>query len=321
MRGYPRLLGDIGGTNVRWAWRAAPDTALQHISMRPCTEHASLADAALDYLTRHGLGTPAWMALGVATAITGDRVRMTNHPWVFSIHELQRAIGAERCLVLNDFSALAMSLPVLKPGDLRPIAGGGDSVAGEPVVLLGPGTGLGVSGLIDGLAGSRPISGEGGHATLAASDDEEAALIAWLRRRHDHVSAERVLSGPGLVRLYEAVCARDGRVPRVLQPADIASSAIDLSDADCVRTVRLFTGWLGSVAGDLALTLGARGGVYIGGGIVPRLGASFDDALFRAHFECKGRFADYLHAIPAWVITASMPALLGVDRALTLWPS
>jgi glucokinase len=134
------------------------------------------------------------------------------------------------------------------------------------------------------------------------------------------VSAERVLSGPGLVLLYEAVCAREGRAALALQPADVTRRAIERSDADCMNALRLFIGWLGSVAGDLALTLGARGGVCIGGGIVPRLGTGFDETLFRERFERKGRFAGYLHAIPAWVIVASAPALLGADRALTLWP-
>jgi len=320
MRGYPRLLGDIGGTNARWAWRAAPDAPLQHVSARPCAQHATIADSALDYLRRHGLGAPAWMAFGVATAVTGDRVHLTNHSWSFSIAELQRAIGAERCLVLNDFTALALSLQALEPGDLRLIGGAGAAAVGAPMALLGPGTGLGVSGLINGPGGPCALSGEGGHATLAANDDEEAALIHWLRGRHAHVSAERVLSGPGLVHLYEAVCAREGRVPLALQAPDVTRRAIERSDADCVQALRLFTGWLGSVAGDLALTLGARGGVCIGGGIVPRLGSAFDEALFRERFERKGRFADYLHAVPAWVIVASVPALLGADRALTLWP-
>ncbi|MCW5657227.1 MAG: glucokinase [Burkholderiaceae bacterium] len=321
MRGYPRLLGDIGGTNARWAWRAAPEAPLQHISARPCAEHATLADSALDYLSRHGLGTPAWMAFGVATAVTGDRVHLTNRSWAFSIHELQRLIGAERCLVLNDFTALAMSLPLLEPGDLRLIGGAGAAVPGAPAALLGPGTGFGVSGLINGPGGPCAISGEGGHATLAASDDEEAALIHWMRGRHSHVSAERVLSGPGLLLLYEAVCAREGRAPLALEPPDVTRRAIEGSDAACVGALRLFTGWLGGVAGDLALTLGARGGVYIGGGVVPRLGTGLDEALFRRRFEGKGRFAHYLQAIPAWVIVASTPALLGADRALTSWPA
>jgi glucokinase len=243
---------------------------------------------------------------------------MTNHPWSFSIAELQRALGAEHCLVINDFTALALSLPRLGPGDLRAL-GGGVPATGTPLALLGPGTGLGVSALLPGPGATvSALSGEGGHVTLAAADDDEAALIALLRQRFGHVSAERVLSGRGLINLYDAVCTLAGQAPRPLQPSELTRAAIDGSDEACVRTVRLFTGFLGGVAGDLVLTLGARGGVYVGGGIVPRLGTAFDAGLFRARFEHKGRFASYLQAVPAWVITASAPALLGADRALTL---
>jgi len=322
-QGYPRLLGDIGGTNARWAWVARAGDAPSDISVRPCVEYASPADSAHDYLARHGHPSPSWIAIGVATPVTGDHVRLTNHPWSFSIAELQRALAAQRCLVINDFTALALSLPLLGAAELRAI---GDNEArrapreGEPLALLGPGTGLGISGLLP-VAGGWPISGEGGHATLAAADDEEAAVIAGLRRRFGHVSAERALSGQGLINLYEAVCALDGRPPRKQQARDVTRAALDASDEHCVRALRLFTGLLGSVAGSLVLTLGARGGLYIGGGIVPRLGAAFDDAHFRERFEQKGRFANYLQAIPAWVITAATPALLGADRALTLWPA
>lgn len=315
--GYPRLLGDIGATNARWAWIERAGGALQDISVRPCAEHPTLLEAAAEYLARHGHAAPRAVAIGIATPVTGDQVRMTNHPWGFSIAELQRALGAERCLVINDFTALALSLPLLGPGDLRPL-GGGVPAAGTPLALLGPGTGLGVSALLCGGATVSALSGEGGHVTLAAADDEEAALIALMRQRFGHVSAERVLSGPGLINLYDAVCMLAGQAPRALQPSELTRAAIDGSDEACVRTVRLFTSFLGGVAGDLVLTLGARGGVYVGGGIVPRLGTAFDAGLFRARFEHKGRFASYLQAVPAWVITASTPALLGADRALTL---
>jgi glucokinase len=319
--GYPRLLGDIGGTNARWGWIEQPGSVLQDVFARPCAEHASIHESAADYLARTGHSKPRWVAIGAATAVTGDWVQLTNQPWAFSITELRRSLGAQRCLVMNDFTALAMSLPALAASELRAI-GGGTAVPGAALALLGPGTGLGVSGLIP-TAGSgwSALSGEGGHVTLAAADDHEAALIAWLRQRFGHVSAERVLSGQGLVNLYNALCALDGSPARTLVPAELTRAAIDASDAQCVRTVQLFSGLLGGVAGDLALTLGARGGVYVGGGIVPRLGAAFDPARFRARFEHKGRFATYLQAVPTWVITASTPALLGADRALNIWPA
>ena len=320
-QGFPRLLGDIGGTHARWAWQARPGAALEDVTVVAGTDAASLQASAVAYLARSGHAQPQWAGIGIATAITGDEVRMTNHPWSFSIRELKRSLGLERCLVINDFTALAMSLPALGPADLRTV-GGGTAVADATIGLLGPGTGLGVSGLMpNGLGGWLPLSGEGGHATLAASDDREAAMLAWLRSRLGHVSAERVLSGSGLVNLYQAICAIDGTEPRAQKPAEVTAAAKDGSDPQCVAALAQFTAFLGNVAGNLALTLGARGGVYLGGGIVPRLGAAFDATLFRRHFEAKGRFGDYLQAIPTWVIVAPAPALLGASRALDLIPA
>ncbi len=318
---YPRLLGDIGGTNARWAWQAGPAAPLQDVVVRRCAEHTTLLDSALAYLAASGHSRPAWAAIGIATPVTGDEVRMTNHPWRFSIAELRRALGVERCLVINDFTALAMSLTALGADDLRAI-GDGQAVPGMPIALLGAGTGLGVSGLLPDASGHwQALSGEGGHVTLAAATDEEAEILALLRRRHGHVSAERVLSGAGLVNLVDVLCMIDGVAPdAALQPADVTRAALAASDARCLRAVRLFTAFLGNVAGNLALTLGARGGVYVGGGIVPRLGDAFDDSLFRRRFEEKGRFAAYLRPVPTWVIVAPTPALVGATRALDLMP-
>lgn len=319
--GYPRLLGDIGGTHARWAWQPNRDAPLEDVAIVADAGSASLYASAAAYLERGGHARPRWVGIGIATAVTGDEVRMTNHPWAFSIKALTHALGVERCLVINDFTALAMSLPALGAPDLR-LVGGGTAVADAAIGLLGPGTGLGVSGLTPSGAGRwSPLCGEGGHVTLAATDEREAALLAWLRVQHGHVSAERVLSGGGLVNLYRAICALDGATPRGLQPADITTAAKDGSDMACAATVKQFTAFLGNAAGNLALTLGARGGVYLGGGIVPRLGSAFDASLFRRHFEAKGRFGAYLRPIPTWLIVSPAPALLGASRALDLMPT
>ena len=318
---YPRLVGDIGGTHARWAWLPRAGAPLQQVQVQPCARSASLLASAREYLAAHRLGQPRAAAIGIATPVTGDEVRMTNHPWHFSISELQRALGVERCLVINDFTALALSLPVLGADEVRAV-GRGTAVAGAPIGLLGPGTGLGVSGLLPAPDGRFvTLSGEGGHVTLAATDDREAAVLALLRGRFGHVSAERVLSGGGLVNLYDALARLDGVAPRELQPADVTRAAVDGSDPHGAQAVRLFARVLGNVDGNLALTLGARGGIYIGGGIVPRLGAAFDDESFRQGFEHKGRFAGYLAAIPTWVITAATPALVGAGRALDVMPA
>lgn len=319
-QGYPRLLGDIGGTNARWAWQESAGAELEDVSVQPCDASASLQQSAQNYLSSHGHKSPRWAGIGIATVITGDDVRVTNGSWRFSISEFQRALSLERCLVINDFTALAMSLPALKPTDLRAV-GGGAAVAGATIALLGPGTGLGVSGLVPDVAGRfTALSGEGGHATLAATDDVEAALIGILRRQFQHVSAERVLSGSGLVNLYQAICTMEGRPVRGLEPSDVTDAAVAGSDAQCVQAVQHFTRFLGNVAGNLALTLGSLGGVYIGGGIVPRLGVAFDDALFRQSFESKGRYRSLLSTVPVSVITASTPALTGAGRALDTLP-
>lgn len=315
-QGYPRLLGDIGGTNARWAWQESAGAGLEDISVRACQDHASIEESARQYLHDHGRARPAWAGIGIATALAGDEVQLTNSSWRFSIAAFQKALGLERCLFVNDFTALALSLPALAAAELRPV-GGGCAVPGMAIALLGPGTGLGVSGLVpDAVGGYSALSGEGGHMTLAAADDAQAALLSLLRKKFDHVSAERVLCGEGLVNVYQALCVLAGQVPRALEPSDVTDAAIAASDPQCVLAVTHFTRFLGQVAGNLALMLGARGGVYIGGGVVPRLGAAFDEGLFRQCFENKGRFRPWLEAVPVWVITASTPALVGASRAL-----
>lgn len=315
---FPRLLGDIGGTHARWGWQAGPGAPIGGIDVAPVASHASLLDAARDYLARHRHPPPRAAAIGVATPVTGDTVRMTNHPWAFSIDALRSALGVQRLRVLNDFEALALALPVLGAADLQALgdAAGARPDPSAPRALLGAGTGLGVSALLRCGGRWHAVAGEGGHVTLAAADDDEAALLAVLRRAHGHVSAERVCSGAGLVALYRAACELGGRTPRPLEPAEVARLALDGGDADCVRAVGWFAGFLGNVAGNLALTLGARGGVYVGGGVVPRLGAAFDAARFRARFEAKGRFAGYLRAIPTWLVVAPAPALDGAACSL-----
>lgn len=316
---YPRLVGDIGGTNARFAWIEAPGRELEDVVAYPGADFPTLQDAMQKYLGDHGRKAPRWCAIGIANPVVGDHVKMTNHHWSFSISEVQRNLGMDRFLVINDFTALALSLPALSPSDLRQV-GGGQSVPGAPLGLLGAGTGLGVSGLLPARAGHSaiPINGEGGHQTLAAMDDTEEAVIRALRERFGHVSAERALSGPGLVNLYEAVCKVRGVAPAAaMQAADVSKRGVEGSDPLCVESLQHFCSFLGNAAGNIALMLGARGGVYIGGGIVPRLGPWFDRSRFRERFESKGRFRGYLEAIPTYVVQASVsPALIGAARAL-----
>lgn len=326
---YPRLVADIGGTNARFGWIGAPGVPVAHVRALLTADHLTLADAVRAYLGLEALPQPAGMAMGIANPITGDEVRMTNHHWGFSINALRDELGLQTLHVLNDFTALALALPRLAPNQLRQI-GGAARQDGAPIALLGPGTGLGVSGLVP--AGSRwiPLSGEGGHVTLAAADEREAAVLTMLRERFGHVSAERVVSGSGLVNLVDAVSTlrRLRFDASKLNPANITACGLGAADARlrgmdvhgldaaCLEALQHFCAFLGNVAGNLALTLGARGGVYIGGGIVPRLGEFFARSRFRDRFEAKGRFNGYLAPIPVYVIdAAAAPALDGAAQA------
>lgn len=314
-----RLLADIGGTNIRLAWQAAAGAPFQDEVELRCSEFPGLSDAVQAYLDKAGIRAPSQAAFGIATPVTGDAVQMTNSDWQFSQRALSDHFGFQRFLLINDFTALALAVPLLEPRLLRQV-GGGSAVEGAAIALLGPGTGLGVSGLVFGPGAQRgtPIAGEGGHVTLAAQTRFEFEVLDQLRKRYGHVSAERAISGAGLVDLYHAVRAVEGlSACEVTDPAAVSALALHKCEAPAVRALELMCAFLGSVAGDLALTLGARGGVYLGGGIVPRLGTWFDSSPFRARFEAKGRFADYLKAIPCWVVDASAaPALLGAARAL-----
>ncbi len=328
-----RLLADIGGTNARFGWQADRAAPIEQVRTLPCADFATLEDAIRAYLHGAALAVPPVCCIGIATPITGDAVRMTNHHWAFSQRALRERMGFERLLVINDFTALALAVPVLDASVLRQV-GSGAAVAGAAIGVLGPGTGLGVSGLIprgddasdDSADGNPPtylpLQGEGGHVTLAADTAREFAALAVLRRRYGHASAERVVSGQGLLDLCLALCEVDGiaAVP-ASTAADVTRQALDASNATCIEALQMFCGFLGSVAGNLALTLGAQGGVYIGGGIVPRLGTWFDASPFRARFEAKGRFRDYLAAIPTFVIDANVtPSLTGAARALESMP-
>jgi glucokinase len=309
------LVGDVGGTNARFGL-VSPDGALLHSNTFACTDFAEIGDAIGAYLaTRGTLAMPRAGALAIAAPISGDRIAMTNHPWSFSVAALRDRLGFERFLAINDFTAVALALPRLREGD-RMAVGGGAPVAGTPIAVLGPGSGLGVSGLIPAGSGWVPLTGEGGHATMAPASERENAVLTLMRRRFDHVSAERCLSGPGLVNLYNSLAALDHVPAAPYTAAQITDPEIAAADPLCGEATAMFCAMLGTVAGNLALTLGAQGGVYIAGGIVPRLGARFAESGFRERFEAKGRMGALLAAIPSYVVTHPLPAFLGCTAAL-----
>lgn len=309
----PRLVGDIGGTYARFALGLA--------GQRPgvprrfaCADYEGPEEAIRAFLADMD-GSPAAAAIAVAAPVTGDAITMTNHPWRFSVERLRAGLGLARLEVVNDFTAIALALPRLGPDDLDKL-GGGEPAAGAAMAVLGPGTGLGVSGLIPGGGGWAAISGEGGHVDAAPWPGREAAVVERLRRRFGHVSRERLLSGPGLVSIYLSLAEIEGRPPTATPlPADVAAWAQE-GDALAGEAAGMFSAMLGAAAGDLALTLGARGGVFIAGGVVPGLGAAFDRDAFRRRFAAKGRFAAYLEAIPSYLVTGPNPALIGLAALL-----
>lgn len=314
----PRLIADIGGTNARFALvsNGGPEAEV----VLACADYPDIISAVEYYLLTVGAlagpRRPVEAALAIAGPITGDIVRMTNHVWQFSASQTRERLGLRRLIVLNDFTALAMAVRHLPAPELEQI-GGGRPIPNMPLAVIGPGTGLGVSGLIPAGAHWIPLQGEGGHVTLSVMNEREMAMLEQLYQRFSHVSAERVLSGPGLVNLYDALCAIEGVVPEVVTPPEITRRAQEASCRLCLETVNIFCGLLGTMAGNLVLTLGAIGGAYVGGGIVPSLGRMFASSPFRDRFEDKGRYADYLARVPTYVIRSELPALTGLICAFS----
>ncbi|NWG23680.1 MAG: glucokinase [Pseudorhodoplanes sp.] len=309
------LVGDIGATHARFALLHR-DGTLTPARVFACADFADIAEAITDYLAKEARAEkPVAGALAIAAAVVGEQVKMTNHPWSFSVGELRKRLGLDRLRVINDFAANALSIPELCESDLLQV-GTGSPEADAPVAIIGPGSGLGVGALLPDRGSPIALASEGGHVTMPAADMHEAAVLDLLRQRFEHVSAERVLSGPGLVNLYTALCALAGETPAPLGPAQIADPGIGKEHPQAAAALSMFCAMLGTVAGNLALTLGARGGVYIAGGIVPKLGRTFAESAFRARFEAKGRFGDYLKNIPTYVVVRPLPALLGAARLL-----
>ena len=308
------LVADIGGTNARFALAELETLALSEIRQVRCGDHPSLEAALGDYI-----GTlparPDRAAIAVAGPVTGTEISLTNSTWSFATPELCRRFGLKDVQLLNDFAALALSLPHLSGADLHQI-GGGAPVEHAAKAVLGPGTGLGVAGLIWSGARWVAVPGEGGHMSLGADDERQLALLERLRKGRPHLSAERALSGPGLAELYQAVAASHGLSPEALQPNDVILRGLGAEDEIAVAALELFIGWLGRFAGDAALLLGARGGVYLGGGIAPKLTAKLSSGPFRQAFEDKGRMAAYLAPIPVYVIRADFATLTGAAAAV-----
>lgn len=309
------LVADVGGTHARFAL-VGEGGVPRILAKVACAAYPGLDAAIADQLDRlPAHQRPRRAAIAVAAVVNSDVVRLTNLDWEFSKDELRGELGLDELLVLNDFEALAWSLPHLPKSELRQVGGGRPDPRGT-LAVLGPGTGLGVSGLVPCHDGWAAIRGEGGHVSFSPADAREAALLASVWEHHPHVSAERLVSGIGLPMLHRAICEVGGHVHRELDAAEIARMAREHADPACLQTIDAFCAMLGTIAGNLALTLGATGGVYIGGGIVPKLGEAFHRSSFRHRFEAKGRFTAHNAAIPVYVIESQTPAFVGAAAAL-----
>ena len=304
------LLADIGGTYARFA--LAGERTIEATWSTEVGAHDGVNDALRAYLARnHGDGPIAGALLAAAGPVQGGRCKLTNAAWTLDEEKIAGAFQLPWVRIVNDLEAVAAGLPDINPAQTRQIGPDG-ALPGSPMAIVSPGTGLGMACVIIAPAGRCVVTSEGGHASLAGTNEREDRLIAILRRRFGRVSAERVLSGPGLANLHQAVAELDGGDSRRLTPSDVTEAAFDGSSPVCRASIDAFCAFLGAVAGDVALTFGARGGVYIGGGIVPRFTDHLARSTFREHFVSKGRMRAYLERIPTRVILHPNPAFVGL---------
>ena len=308
-------MADIGATTTRCALvdDKGQELAPEIFENADFTGVVGVLRVYLDH--RRASDRPTRAALAVAAPISGDEVQMINIGWHFSQRALRKELGLKRLQVVNDFAAIAWALPKLTAADVVKI-GGGESVPRATLAALGPGSGLGVSALVPAADAWAVMTGEGGHVSMPAVTREEQEVIAALRDRFDgHCSAERVLSGPGLVNLYVTLAEIAGRGRPTVTPEDVTNLARQ-GEPLARKTLAMFFAMLGTITANLAVTTGARGGVYIAGGILPRLVEPLGKSEFRARFEAKGRYRDYLAAIPTYLITAKLPAFRGLKYLL-----
>lgn len=309
------LVGDVGGTNARFAIARMIDgqIVLDHHESFPAEQYPTFLGGVKAFIDGCEV-KPTGGVIAVAGPVEDGAIDLTNSPWAVSETELQ-TLGLNPVRLINDFEALAWGAPVIPDENLEKLGG---PEAGDPhatIAVLGPGTGFGVSALVrDAHGGEMAMPSEGGHACFPPGDTVEDEILRILRRRYDRVSIERLICGPGLLNMHRALAEIDGRETHIEDPAEITKSALADPDSPCGATLARFCAILGAVAGDIALTTGARGGVYIAGGIAPRILPFLKASPFRQRFERKGRFKAYMADIPTWVITHKHAALLGAAR-------
>ena len=308
---FPVLIGDIGGTNARFAMLPAPDAPAIGLPPVATGDFPDMESAIGSCVFANTEVRPATIMVDLAGPITGDAVRLTNADWVIRPRETMRRTGAECVVLLNDFEALALALTALGEADLVRL--GGDALVGSGAkVVLGPGTGLGVGALVEANGLFIPVPGEGGHVSLGPAEADEFILWKHIEPEFGRISAEALLCGRGLVRLYRAVAAAADLKAELHRPAAITEAALGGGDPVAVKTLDLYCRLLGRLAGDLGLTFMAKGGVYVGGGISPRILPFLEGGSFRRAFEAKAPHEGLMRTMPSFVITRENPALVGL---------
>ncbi|HTP76784.1 MAG TPA: glucokinase [Rhizomicrobium sp.] len=308
------LVGDIGGTHARFAVVDCATTPWKIDSERDIEAVVpDFASALRRYLDESGSARPPEaIALAVAGPVTAGAVSLTNRRWHISEAEL-RALGFKHALLINDFAALAYAVTALAPGDCHVLGPDLPGIDGEPISIIGAGTGFGASLLAQFRGRALAVATEGGHAGFAPGNAREIEILRVLARQFEHVSIERILSGPGLENLHRAIAELNGRSAGPHDAANIVANAA--TDADCREAISVFCGVYGAVAGDFALAHGARGGVFLAGGIAQKIEKTLAQSSFRSRFESKGRLSGYVKSIPTRLILNEKCAFLGAARA------
>lgn len=307
------LLADIGGTNVRFAIQHA-DGRQSDERVFQCADYPDVIAAIRAYFSSQAITVvPQAAAFAVAGPPDDVYMSLTNQGWTFYTRDVCEAFGFSSLKIINDFTAVALAVPELAADDVVQI-GSGTPKPGRPIVVLGPGTGLGVSTLVP--ANDPPFiiltNNEGGHFTIPPMTARESDVLQVLREHFNHVSAERVISGPGLLSIYQALCALDGVVAEHHSPAAVAEAGLRETHCLAHEAIDMFCAFLGTAASNVCITVGGYGGVYLAGGILPKFGAFFFQSRFRKRFETKGRFSNYLETTPTYMITHPLPAMLGL---------
>jgi glucokinase len=309
------LVGDVGGTNARFALVEPPANVPDRVEILKNDAFPSLAAAIGAYLESQGGARPNRAAIDIAGPVTGDHVKLTNRGWDFSIEAVRKDLGLAELIILNDFEALALACPFLPDDASVPVGPVGAPVPGKPMAVLGPGTGLGVAGVIPGRARWIPVPGEGGHVEISTSIARLRPALEVAYRGRSRVSAEHWMCGPGLLRMAADLAEAEGRSMNWTSPQEIETAAHG-GDEFARDLIGLFLDQLAGLAGDVALTFGALGGVYLGGGVLDHLSEFLDGERFAMRFRNKGRLSSFLGGIPIRRITAPTPALFGCTAKL-----